>query len=152
MFTRENDEFTLNLLKRHWKDTFFGVSLKGKHVAGYLSENNEKRLSSLWQLIEVLIPTLNPLDFENAVSHVKHDDWYKKAMKHLKSFENEPISCHGEDSALTILLIFAEATLMLAKEQDDKRKKESLVKHALSILLPTVSCLFHVLICTVILS
>jgi hypothetical protein len=126
-------------LKKHWKETFFGVSLKGKYVAGYLSGNNEERLSTLWQLIEVAIPTLTPLDFENALSYTKHDDWYKKVISNLKSFEDEPVSSFGEDYALSILLMFAQATLMFAKEQDDKRKQESLVKHSLSIILPTVS-------------
>jgi|AntRauTorckE5430_2_1112549.scaffolds.fasta_scaffold02491_4 hypothetical protein len=138
----EKDEFTLNLLKRSRKDTFFGIQLQGKQVAGFLNNKREGHLTDLWHLVEDLIPTLSSLDFENAVSNAKQVEWYKKAMMNLESnFKDVPIAAFGEDSALNILFIFAHIALLLAKEEEDELKEEALIKHALSIILPPV-CLF----------
>ena len=135
----EKDEFTLDLLKRSRKDTFFGIHLQGKKVAGFLNSNRERHLSNLWNLIETLIPTLTSLDFENGVSNAKKVDWYKKAMENLENnFKDESIATFGEDSALNILFIFAHIALLLAKQEDDDVKEDALIKHALSIVLPPV--------------
>jgi hypothetical protein len=136
----ERDEFTLNLLKKNRKDTFFGVNITGQRVAGWLSKDAESYLSELWKCIELLVPTLSALDFDNAAANAKKVDWYKKVVENLESnFKDVPIACHGEDSALNILFIFAHATLLLARHEQDDIKSEALLKHAISIILPTVS-------------
>lgn len=135
----EREEFTLNLLKKNRKNTFFGVDIAGQRVTGWMSDEATSYLSQLWQKIESLIPTLSALDFDNAAMNVKKSDWYQKAVQHLETeFKSIPIACHGEESALNILFIFAHAALLMAKHEQDDVKTEVLLKYALSILLPTV--------------
>jgi hypothetical protein len=91
-------------------------------------------------LIEKVVPTLTPIDFDNALSNTKQDEWYKIATKNLKKlFDDEAVASYGEESALSILLMFAQVSLMISKELHDNTKQESLVKHSLSLILPTVS-------------
>ena len=136
----EKDEFSLNLLKKNRKETYFGIHIQGGHVVGWLSKNNENRLSKLWDIVEILVPTLSSLDFPATVANARKVEWCQKALANLESnFKNIPIASFGEDSALDILLTFAHSALMLAQLEEDEMKTEALMKHALSIILPPVS-------------
>ncbi len=144
----EREEFTLNLLRKNRKDTFFGVNITGKHVAGWLNKDAESYLSEMWKNVEVLIPGLSSLDFDNAAANAKKVDWYIQAVESLDSkFKDVPIATHGEDSALNILFIFAHTALLLALKEQDKGKRDALLKHTISIILPSVSFPYLIL-CT----
>ena len=135
----EKDEFTLNLMKKGRKETFFGVHVQGTQVAGYVSNENEARLSTQWKVIEKLVPTLCSLDFDNAAANAKKSEWCKKSMENLEShFKDVSIACYGEDSALNVLLGFAHVALLIAEDEEDEIKSEGLLKNALSVILPVV--------------
>ena len=54
-------------------------------------------------------------------------------------FKNNPISKNAEDEALDIILMFSKVSLLLANIERDKIKQQSLIKNAMSIILPVVS-------------
>ncbi len=144
----EKDEFTLKLLKKNRRETFFGVNVDGDIVEGCLDQDNERYLSEQWQIIENIIPTLCNIDFHNAVSIAKTPEWYRNAATiRQEKFQNIPIACYGEDSALNICLIFSYVGLMTAEIEEDEIKIEGILKNAMSIVLPLVrnhiACSFH---------
>lgn len=135
----EKDEFHLNLMKRNRQKVMFGINIQGDKVAGLIDHERERQLTNIWLLIEDVIPSLTPIDFEDSMKNTKKTGWYKDALKSLHEFEGDQISSFGEDSGLNILLSFANVALLLANKEEDEIKQNALLKHALSIVLPAVS-------------
>ncbi len=135
----EKDEFTLKSLKKNRRETFFGVNVDGDKVEGCLDQGNERCLSEQWQIIHNIIPTLCNIDFDNAVSIAKTPEWCRNAAEiRQEKFQNIPIACYGEDSALNICLMFSHVGLMIVETEEDEIKIEGILKNAMSIILPLV--------------
>uniref|UniRef100_A0A6S8WZ86 Uncharacterized protein n=1 Tax=Chaetoceros debilis TaxID=122233 RepID=A0A6S8WZ86_9STRA len=133
----ERDEFTLKLLKKNRKDTFFGVNIEGERVVSCLDQEGEASLSDQWQMIYRLVPTLCNLHFDQAVIDVKRAQWCQDALELRKStFKDAKIACYGEDSALNLMLTFAHISLLLTEIEKYEIDTYDLLKNSLSVVLP----------------
>ena len=139
----EKEEFELELLRKRRGPNYFGVKVQGMQVAGYLNASNELELANQWALIEKIIPSLESLSFEDKLAKAKKADWLLESMKKLKNqYQSEKVAVFGEDHAINLLLNYSKLCLLVASEEKEALKEESLLKQSLSIILPMVSKIY----------
>lgn len=139
----EGDEFNLRLMRNGRVPHFFGATIVDTQIAGYLSEETENMLSSQWQLVDKLLPSACPLNFDHELSKLRSTYWYEEGKERLESARMiQKISCFGEEYGLSVLLSFSQACLLLARECNGQNNSPRLVLVSLSILIPiTQFCL-----------
>jgi len=135
----ESDEFVMKLLKRRKRgQNHFGVHVKGEYVAGCLNSSAEVELLDQWKLMRVTLPNLSGLRFREGITKIEKENWHVASKAKMDDYGgcNDSIDVFGEGTALNILILFSRLCLIVAKKVEDEFREESLLKYALSIMLP----------------
>lgn len=141
----EPSEFTLDLL-RSSDNSFFGITLEGASVAGFLPQSVASTIGEQWERVSLLLKNMDVLPFEVHLDERTKMNWYEKAMKIIEKQNIGSISSFGEDEGIKALLEFSKLCLLSAQNKEDNEKDE-LLKLSFSVLLPvvrmiTIYCLF----------
>jgi len=132
----EPSEFNLDQL-RTTDVNFFGVTLEGPCVAGFLPKHVASAVAEQWEYMQGILPDLEVLPFRLHLDERKKMDWYGKVMRNLEkqSIDSKKVSSYGEEDGVSALLSFSTLCLIAAEESEDDVKDE-FVKLAMSVLLP----------------
>ena len=153
---RPDGSFLLDaIMKAAGDSNFVGISLSYDEtsrawVCGILPEKVELELALQLQILqsESLVEASISDEFSAAFQTIKETDWYSRATDKLqRQGGREILSRGGEEAGIILLLLLSRSYLTVAKELDPKGslKKQNMVKMALSILLPIVSCFYSYL-------
>lgn len=138
----EKEDFSMRLLKRRDSRSYFGVRVKGSHVAGWLTADQEVALEKQWALARSFLPNFRAEDFSCSLSFSKQSDWFKNSIAMKNEFDCDVISNLGEHYAIQILLAYSDCCLRCAAQERDKDKIDNMLQCSYSIILPmTQFCL-----------
>ena len=131
----ENSEFSMALLRDTDLPYFFGITQSDGLIAGIIDSSQEEVLTTLWTLVQNILPDKLTFDFSLEASKLKSTEAYReRRQKHQNTLANQSISLFAEDSCITILLCFSRFCLQLAQLRQDKKAR--LVHVSMAILLP----------------
>ena len=132
----EPREFNLDNLRSN-DVNFFGISLEGECVAGFLANNVASSVAEQWEHVSAILPELEPLPFERHLEEQKRMSWYRKVMSNMEKqcIDSKKILTYGEDDGIKALLSFSRLCRIAAKESVGDEKNE-LLGFSLSVLLP----------------
>ena len=138
-----SEEFNLDLLTSRNDSNIFGLNMEGKWVAGFLSDDTSSSLSRQWERINQTLPNLEALRFDAQLDQRKDKDWYKKISSVIRRHTSK-IASFKEDDGIVTLLSFSSICLVAAGHSR-REEKDSLMRLAMSVLLPMVNILFVIL-------
>ena len=132
----EPSEFNLDNLRDSGAN-FFGVSLEGECVHGFVANSVAFSVAEQWDLLSTLFPELERLPFERYLEEQTRLSWYKKVMANMEkqSIDSKKIVSYGEDDGIKTLLSFSRLCLIEAQGHDGDERHE-LLACSLSVLLP----------------
>ena len=136
----EPSEFNLDTLRAVDGPTnFFGVTLEGESVAGFLPKAVASIVAEQWYHISAILPDLEVLPFESHLDERKKHGWYKKVIQNMEkqSIDSTKIALNNEEMGMRALLSFSSLCLIAAEESEGDEKDEY-VKLSMSVLLPIV--------------
>lgn len=131
----EPSEFNLDVL-RSSDVNFFGVTLEGPSVAGFLPHEVASTIGKQWELISTLVNNMEVLPYELHLDERTKISWYEKAMKIIEKQSIGSIPSFKEDDGLKALLSFSKLCLLSAAQSSEGNEKDELLKQSFSILLP----------------
>ena len=133
----ENEEFTKDLFRNVGTPYYFGITMSGGRVAGYMASTHTSSLSKQWGILRGLLPDSISFDFPGRLAMFSSSSEYEelRRRRHLAS-ASQKISLFGEEDCLTILLSFSHGCLELAQRTANSKLQAHLVETALSIVLP----------------
>jgi hypothetical protein len=138
----EKEDFSVRLLKRHSPRSYFGVRVRGAHVAGWLHAHQESSLEKQWKLARSFLPSFRAEDFGTTLTSAKQAEWLQSSMQLKSAFDAEDISNFGEHFALDILLAFSYICLKLASLETQNDVIDKTLQFSFSVMLPmTEFCL-----------
>jgi hypothetical protein len=142
----EKEDFSVRLLKRHSPRSYFGVRVRGTHVAGWLHAHQESSLENQWKIARSFLPSFRAEDFARTLSSTKQAEWLQSSIQLKSAFDTEDISNLGENFALDILLAFSYSFLKRATLETQNDAIDKSLQFSFSILLPmTEFCLDKVI-------
>ena len=130
----ESSEFNLEQLSSS-DVNFFGVSVDGPFVAGFLPQRVASSIAEQWDCIQSILPDLEVLPFEARLDERQKMSWYQKVMRNKQSIDSSKISLYGEADGVRALLSFSMLCLIAAKESEGNEREE-LIRNSMSVLLP----------------
>ena len=133
----EPSEFNLDSL--YSSDVnFFGITLEGACVAGFLPQSATTAIGEQWEDISSILKDMETLPFDLHLEERSKETWYEKAMKIIeKDRIGDSISLYGEDDGISALLSFSKLSILAARSSEGVEKDE-LLKLSFSVLLPVV--------------
>ena len=132
----EPSEFNLDNLRDRGAN-FFGVSLEGECVHGFVANSVAFSVAEQWELLSTLFPELERLPFERYLEEQTRLSWYKKVMANMEkqSIDSKKIVSYGEDDGIKALISFSRLCL-IAAEGNEGDERQELLACSLSVLLP----------------
>jgi hypothetical protein len=135
----EAEEFTLRLLRRRHGNKHFGVHLRDRRLAGYMSAELEEEISLQWTTVSALLPSFPDVKFSERLASIKNSDWYMQEVEDRKKTVDEAIARYAEEDGVSLCLSHSALCLHLATSESDPKVCNRLLQICLSILLPIVS-------------
>lgn len=135
----EPEEFTLRLLRRRHGHKHFGVFLRERRIAGYLSNTLEDDITHQWDQIHAILPSFPDVKFAERLKAVRETEWYKTEKAEREKDENlqgSSVDRYAENEAGVFYVAFSGLCLQLAHSEKNANVKNRLLQASLSILLP----------------
>ena len=136
----EPSEFNLDTLRTIEGPTnFFGVTLEGESVAGFLPKAVASIVAEQWYHISTILPDLEVLPFESYLDERRKLPWYQKVARNIEkqTIDSSKIALNAEEEGIRALLSFSSLCLIVAEESEGDEREEY-VKLSVSVLLPIV--------------
>jgi hypothetical protein len=132
----EENEFTLDLMKRKRKNNYFGITLNEGRIVGYLDADSSSRLAEAWLAADAVVETtIDVVGSLRKAASFLHDDNHVARPP----IDGEEIAVYGEKDALAVFLEYAKRCLLVASASNSKFEQSNMIKIAMSVLLPIVS-------------
>ncbi|KAI2511093.1 hypothetical protein MHU86_3405 [Fragilaria crotonensis] len=129
----EENEFTLDLMKRKRKNNYFGITLNEGRIVGYLDADSSRRLAEAWLAAAGVVgTTIDVADSIRKAAIFLHDDNHVARPP----IDGEDIAIYGEKDALAVFLEYAKRCLLVASATTSKIEQSNMIQIAMSVLLP----------------
>ena len=132
----EENEFTLDLMKRKRRNNYFGISLNAGRIVGYLDADSGRRLAGAWRVASTAVGiTFDVVDsLRKAVTFLQVDNHVAQPPNN-----GDDVAIYGEQYALAVFIEYAKWCLVVASASDSTEERSKMIKIAMSVLLPIVS-------------